>query len=137
MNTSQQTGLLSSIKSLNPFGSEGYVRLPTTEGAGAPLPAASRREEDEGWFAREFTIPFLSYSTLPTSPEERCATRGSGYCPRTILSRDSRLTSRTVVSRWDRLLVFGGCNLAALACFVICFVLSPALALKPRKFATL
>jgi hypothetical protein len=53
VNTSQQTGLLSSIKSLNPFSNEGHVRLPTTEGAGAPLPAPTRREEEEGWFARK------------------------------------------------------------------------------------
>ncbi|RDW66226.1 hypothetical protein BP6252_09861 [Coleophoma cylindrospora] len=51
VNTAQQTGLLSSIKSLNPFGDSGYVRLPTTEGSGAPLPAPNRREEEEGWFA--------------------------------------------------------------------------------------
>jgi hypothetical protein len=52
VNTSKQTGLLSSIKSLNPFGNEGSVRLPTSEGpAGAPLPAPSRREEDDAWFA--------------------------------------------------------------------------------------
>ncbi|CAG8973513.1 hypothetical protein HYALB_00002838 [Hymenoscyphus albidus] len=51
VNTAQQTGLLSSIKSLNPFGDSGYVRLPTVEGAGAPLPARTRREEEEGWFA--------------------------------------------------------------------------------------
>lgn len=51
VNTSQQSGLLSSIKSLNPFGDRGYVRLPTTESAGAPLPASSRREEEEGWLA--------------------------------------------------------------------------------------
>jgi hypothetical protein len=49
VNTAQQSGLLSSIKSLNPFGDRGYVRLPTTESAGAPLPAPSRREEEEGW----------------------------------------------------------------------------------------
>ena len=55
VNTSQQTGLLSSIKSLNPFG-DGYVRLPTTEGAGAPLPARTRREEEEAWFACESTF---------------------------------------------------------------------------------
>ncbi|TVY81574.1 Protein transport protein SFT2 [Lachnellula suecica] len=51
VNTQQTTGLLSSIKSLNPFGDSGYVRLPTTEGAGAPLPARNRREEEEAWFA--------------------------------------------------------------------------------------
>lgn len=51
VNTSQQRGLLSSIKSLNPFGGGGYVQLPTNEGPGAPLPAPTRREEEEGWFA--------------------------------------------------------------------------------------
>lgn len=53
IDTSQQSGLLSSIKSLNPFGGDGYVALPTTEGPGAPLPAPNRREEEEGFFARE------------------------------------------------------------------------------------
>jgi len=77
---------------LNPFGGQGYVQLPTHEAPGAPLPAPTRREEEEGWFA---------------------------------------------LSRWDRLLIFGGCNLAALACFVICFALFPVLTLKPRKFVIL
>lgn len=72
VNTSQQTGLLSSIKSLNPFGDGGYVRLPTTEGPGAPLPARTRREEEEGWFACESNIPRLLVHVplplhLPTS----------------------------------------------------------------------
>ncbi|KAF8858119.1 SFT2-domain-containing protein [Acephala macrosclerotiorum] len=91
VNTSQQTGILSSIKS-NFFGDSGYVRLPTTEGSGAPLPARNRREEEEGWFA---------------------------------------------LSRWDRLLIFGGCNIGALACFVLCFALWPIMMAKPRKFAIL
>lgn len=56
VNTSQQTGLLSSIRSLNPFRDGGYVSLPTTESPGAPLPARTRREEDEAWFARESTV---------------------------------------------------------------------------------
>lgn len=67
VNTAQQSGLLSSIKSLNPFGDSGYVRLPTTEGPGAPLPARSRREEEEGWFARELT-------SLLSPPRRSCAT---------------------------------------------------------------
>ncbi|KAF0318728.1 golgi traffic protein [Colletotrichum asianum] len=92
VNTAQQSGLMSSIKSLNPFGNNSYIQLPTTEGAGAPLPAASRREEEEG------------FATL---------------------------------SRWDRLLIFGACNLGALACFVICFALFPVLSLRPRKFVIL
>lgn len=54
-NAAQRSGLISSIQSLNPFGERGYVRLPTTESAGAPLPAPTRREEEEGWFVREST----------------------------------------------------------------------------------
>jgi hypothetical protein len=68
VNTAQQTGLLSSIKSLNPFGDSGYVRLPTTEGAGAPLPARNRREEEDAWFVCESTFPPPPlYSTAPAS----------------------------------------------------------------------
>ncbi len=59
VDTRQQSGLLSTIKSLNPFG-DGYVQLPTTEGAGAPLPAPSRREEEEGFFARESPFTYLA-----------------------------------------------------------------------------
>jgi hypothetical protein len=67
VNTSQQSGLLSSIKSLNPFGDSGYVRLPTTEGPGAPLPARTRREEEEGWFARESTSLASLHASSPAS----------------------------------------------------------------------
>lgn len=41
------------------------------------------------------------------------------------------------VSRWDRLLFFGGLNLAAIALFVVCFTLLPILSLRPREFAIL
>ncbi|KAK4042058.1 Got1/Sft2-like family-domain-containing protein [Parachaetomium inaequale] len=93
VNTAPQGGFMSSLQSFNPFGDRGYVQLPTTEGPGAPLPAPSRREEEEGWFA---------------------------------------------LSRWDRLLIFGACNLGALACFVICFVLFPVIAAgRPRKLVVL
>lgn len=69
VNTSQQSGLLSSIKSLNPFGDRGYVRLPTTEGAGAPLPAPTRREEEEGWFVCELikSLPFSEHACTRAS----------------------------------------------------------------------
>lgn len=74
VNTSQQSGLLSSIKSLNPFGDGGYVRLPTTEGAGAPLPAPTRREEEEGWFVCESikSLPFSGYA---------CTRASFPFCP--------------------------------------------------------
>lgn len=53
-NTSQPSGFYGTLQKLNPFG-EGNVRLPTHEGEapGAPLPARTRREEEEGWFARK------------------------------------------------------------------------------------
>jgi hypothetical protein len=53
---------MSSLQSLNPFGDRGYVQLPTTEGPGAPLPAPSRREEEEAWFACESTWTFPAVS---------------------------------------------------------------------------
>ena len=53
VNTSSPS-LMGRLQSINPFGSGGYVRLPTTnDGPGAPLPAPTRREEEEGWFARK------------------------------------------------------------------------------------
>ncbi|KAF3384989.1 Protein transport protein SFT2 [Penicillium rolfsii] len=92
-NSSTETSFLSRLQSLNPFGQGGYVQLPThNEGPGAPLPAPTRREEEEGFFA---------------------------------------------LSRWDRMLIFGACNLGAAVCFMICFFLFPVLSLKPRKFAVL
>lgn len=53
--TAQPSGLLASIQSLNPFQNRGYVALPTSDGPGAPLPAPTRREEEEAWFVREST----------------------------------------------------------------------------------
>lgn len=68
-NTNQTNPLLGSLSRLNPFGGEGNVRLPTTEGEGpgAPLPARTRREEEEGWFARKFALhpSLLVCSHLP------------------------------------------------------------------------
>lgn len=49
--------VLGRLQNLNPFGAGGYVRLPITEtNPGAPLPAPSRREEEEAWFARKYAI---------------------------------------------------------------------------------
>ena len=53
-NTSRSP-FLSRLQSLNPFSGEGYVSLPTQEGPGAPLPAPTRREEEEGYLTRKFT----------------------------------------------------------------------------------
>ena len=53
------TPFLSTLQSWNPFSNEGFVRLPThsSEAPGAPLPAASRREEEEAFFARKSPHP--------------------------------------------------------------------------------
>jgi hypothetical protein len=50
---------------------------------------------------------------------------------------ETRANASRIVSRWDRLLIFGGLNLAAVALFVVAFTLMPVLALKPRKFVIL
>lgn len=83
VNTSQQSGLLSSIQSLNPFqGGSGYVRLPTTESAGAPLPAPTRREEEEGWFVRKSTLKYYLIFTYGISaPLQRDMCIASEPCP--------------------------------------------------------
>ena len=63
VNTSSSSAspFLSRLQSLNPFGDGGYVRLPTTQEApGAPLPAPTRREEEEGFFACESETNSLS-----------------------------------------------------------------------------
>lgn len=51
--TGPTTGLLSSLQAYNPFSDQSSIRLPTDEGPGAPLPARTPREEEEGWFARK------------------------------------------------------------------------------------
>lgn len=58
VNTNRQNPIVGTLQKLNPFSNEGFVRLPTTEGEGeapgAPFPARTRREEEEGWFACKF-----------------------------------------------------------------------------------
>ncbi|KAJ6259093.1 hypothetical protein Dda_5990 [Drechslerella dactyloides] len=89
--TSRNTGFFSSLSSLNPFGNDGYVRLPTSN-VDTQLPARTREEEEAAWFT---------------------------------------------MSRWDRLLGFGICNLGAAVCFLICFILLPSILVTFRKFAIL
>jgi hypothetical protein len=82
---------LGRIQNLNPFGEGGYVRLPITEtNPGAPLPAPSRREEEEGWFACKSTSS-ITYRGKTLSP---CT---STFLTRLVrssrLARSSRLHS--------------------------------------------
>ncbi|KAI9851438.1 MAG: protein transport protein sft2 [Thelocarpon superellum] len=117
--SSSTTPLLARLQALNPFGNEGYVRLPTHENPGAALPAPTRREEEEGWFACKSAQLVLAVYI------------------RDISAGPSLYSHHLRLSRWDRLLVFGACNLGALACFVLCFALWPLLIATPTKFAIL
>lgn len=83
---SPNTPFLSRLRSYNPFGEGGYVQLPThNEGPGAPLPAATRREEEEGFFACEFFSPLScdppilrSYRTPLCDPGDETAVPAPG-----------------------------------------------------------
>ena len=68
VNTQRPSGVLGTLAQYNPFGGESYVQLPTHEGEGpgAPLPARTRREEEEGWFARK-SETFAAYMLLPAA----------------------------------------------------------------------
>lgn len=67
--TSSNTPFLSRLQSYNPFSEGGYVQLPThNEGPGAPLPAATRREEEEGFFACKFYFVLFFLSCDPRIP---------------------------------------------------------------------
>ncbi|EGX96458.1 Golgi traffic protein SFT2 [Cordyceps militaris CM01] len=133
VNTSRETGFFSSIQNLNPFQDRGYLQLPTHEASpGAPLPAPTRREEEEGWFIRGTAACSAFPLPSPPPPPAISACDADGT-PRGL----SQLTLYVIVSRWDRLLVFAACNIAALACFVICFTLFPIVATRPRKFVLL
>ena len=59
-----------------------------------------------------------------------------GRCTTQKINTDIIIRS-AIVSRWDRLLIFGACNVGALICFLLCFLLLPFLLLKFRKFAIL
>lgn len=70
---SSNTPFLSRLQSYNPFGEGGYVQLPThNEGPGAPLPAPTRREEEEGFFACKYFIVCLVIPRFPDLPVPRC-----------------------------------------------------------------
>lgn len=97
VNTAPQGGFLSSLQSYNPFGDRGYVQLPTHEGPGAPLPAPSRREEEEAWFACESTaglpIPNAAFPILPCHPTLQPPARlPVWFCPPRVLDFPCRKT---------------------------------------------
>lgn len=91
-----------------------------------------------------------AWSCLKLPHTRRCLSRFamlSFLCPCIAISPAARrgrfaaaqnTNLRGIVSRWDRLLIFGACNLGALACFVICIFLFPAISVaSPRKLVVL
>ncbi|KAF3929229.1 hypothetical protein AA313_de0204674 [Arthrobotrys entomopaga] len=59
--TSRDTGFMSRLSGLNPFGNDGYVRLPTTNSE-AQLPARTREEEEAGMFAMSYWDRMLGFA---------------------------------------------------------------------------
>ncbi|GJE88944.1 ER-to-golgi vesicle protein transport Sft2 [Phanerochaete sordida] len=60
---------------------------------------------------------------------------GGGYIPLRSNERSNEEEAYFALSRWDRLLGFGGCLLGAAVCFFVSFITLPMLALRPAKFA--
>lgn len=84
-------------------------------------------------------LPLPISSTLCLSPISHSLPLVLSPPPHTYhsLGTHSSLLTPRLVSRWDRILIFSGCNLGAAACFIICFFLFPIVAVRPRKFAIL
>ncbi|KZT05222.1 SFT2-domain-containing protein [Laetiporus sulphureus 93-53] len=60
---------------------------------------------------------------------------GGGYIPLRSTERTNDEEAYFALSRWERLLGFGGCLLGAAVCFFVAFFTLPLLALRPAKFA--
>ncbi|KAI0920490.1 hypothetical protein AcW1_002213 [Taiwanofungus camphoratus] len=58
-----------------------------------------------------------------------------GYIPLRSSERSNDEEAYFALSRWERLLGFGGCLLGAAVCFFVAFMTLPLLAVKPSKFA--
>ncbi|EGO28546.1 hypothetical protein SERLADRAFT_380351 [Serpula lacrymans var. lacrymans S7.9] len=57
------------------------------------------------------------------------------YIPLRSGERSNEEEAWFALSRWERLLGFGGCLLGAAVCFFVAFLTLPLLALRPAKFA--
>ncbi|KAH9948498.1 ER-to-golgi vesicle protein transport Sft2 [Amylocystis lapponica] len=60
---------------------------------------------------------------------------GGGYIPLRSSERNNDEEAYFALSRWERLLGFGGCLLGAAVCFFVAFFTLPLLAIRPAKFA--
>ncbi|KAJ7938138.1 ER-to-golgi vesicle protein transport Sft2 [Mycena leptocephala] len=57
------------------------------------------------------------------------------YIPLRSSERSNEEEAWFALSRWERLLGFGGCLIGAAVCFFVAFLTLPFIALRPRKFA--
>ncbi|KAI5828645.1 Got1/Sft2-like family-domain-containing protein [Schizophyllum commune] len=62
-------------------------------------------------------------------------TIASDYIPLRSSERSNEDEAWFALSRWERLLGFGGCLLGAAVCFFVSFMTLPLLAVRPAKFA--
>ncbi|KAI0337666.1 SFT2-domain-containing protein [Trametopsis cervina] len=77
-----------------------------------------------------------SQSAPPSNPFARFYNAiGGGYVPLRSSERTNEEEAYFALSRWDRLLGFGGCLLGAAVCFFVSFLTLPVLAFRPAKFA--
>ncbi|EMD35025.1 ER-to-golgi vesicle protein transport Sft2 [Gelatoporia subvermispora B] len=60
---------------------------------------------------------------------------GGGYIPLRTSERSNEEEAYFALSRWERLLGFGGCLIGAAVCFFVAFLTLPLLAVRPAKFA--
>ncbi|KAL1980566.1 hypothetical protein VTN96DRAFT_3972 [Rasamsonia emersonii] len=99
-----------------------------------------------GWSRRDPDIPVRTNSSTPILSRLRSLNpfgSGEGYVRLPTHETPAAATRREEeesffsLSRWDRMLIFAGCNVGAAVCFLMCFILFPALTLRPRKFAIL
>ncbi|KAI0738733.1 ER-to-golgi vesicle protein transport Sft2 [Irpex lacteus] len=76
-----------------------------------------------------------SSSSNPFSRFYNAVASGGGYVPLRSNERSNEEEAYFALSRWDRLLGFGGCLIGAAVCFFVSFLTLPMIALRPSKFA--
>ncbi|KAF7307664.1 Protein transport protein SFT2 [Mycena kentingensis (nom. inval.)] len=69
------------------------------------------------------------------NPFQRFYATMGDYVPLRSAAVSNEEEAYFALSRWERLLGFGGCLLGAAVCFFVSFLTLPLIALKPRKFA--
>jgi hypothetical protein len=75
-------------------------------------------------------------TTQPGNPFSRFYNAVAGdYIPLRSNEQSNEDEAWFALSRWERLLGFGGCLIGAAVCFVVAFFTLPFLAIRPAKFA--